>query len=178
MERVELYNRMTPGWLLIVAFKLGLGLFVGGAAVVGMTLGQEVGSMLLWLACAAGLIGFGLYDLIRLTDRKAQITLTPEGLLDHRMSRPLLLPWSAVKTIFNNSMNGHTLHIETEGLDTALYTGPGTSRWLLSDKTINVVLDHVDVSVTGLERAVHKVAPQVVFSSLTRKPHDGRGRVG
>lgn len=94
------------------------------------------------------------------------------------MSRPLLLPCSAVTSIFHDSMDGHSLHIETDGLDTARYTGPRTSRWLLSGKTIDAQLDYVDVSFDGLERLVHQVAPQVVFSSLARRPHGARGRVG
>lgn len=178
MDRIELYNRMTPAWFVIVAVKLGGGVALAGATAVGMASGKEAQPLLVGLACAAALIGFGLHDLSRLTDRKAQLTLTSEGLLDHRMSRPLLLPWSAVTTIFHSSMDGHSLHIETEGLDVARYAGPGTARAPLSGKTINVQLDHVDVSFDALERAVHKVAPQVVFSSLTRKPHDARGRVG
>jgi hypothetical protein len=178
MQTIVLYNRITPGWLAILVAKLGLGLLVSGAGVIGLLRGNFVDST--WWALVAGLavLGAGLFDLRLLLDPRPQLTLTPEGLLDHRMRRPVLLPWAHVATIFHNSTDGHSLHVTLTGLSPTRFTGPGTTKSLISSTEVVVTLDYVDVSFDALERLVHRVAPDVVFSSLTRRPHDGRGKVG
>lgn len=177
MQTIVLYNRITPGWLAILVVKLGFGLLVSGAGVIGLLRGNLAGST--WWALVAGVavLGAGLFDLRLLLDPRPQLTLTPEGLLDHRMRRPMLLPWARVAAIFHDSTNGHSLHVKLEGLDPGRFSGPGTAKSLVSGTEVVVTLDHVDVSFDGLERLVHGVAPDVVFSSLTRRPHDGRGTV-
>ena len=177
MEKIELRNRVTPGWLVILAAKLGIGLLVSGAGLIGLLRGNFSGATWTALAMGAAVAGAGLFDLRLLSDRGVKITLTPEGLLDHRMRNPLLLPWARVTSIFHDSTDGHSLHVAVSGLDVSRFTGPGTAKSLLSSTKLTVQLDYVDVSFDGLERLVHQVAPDVVFSSLTRRPHNARGRV-
>ncbi|WP_332702823.1 hypothetical protein, partial [Devosia sp.] len=146
MERVELRNSRGPAWVLIVTVKLGAALLLGGVTVIA--LGRGVGLDRAWPAGLGALLvlAFGLFDLSQMLDRKVQLTLTPEGLLDHRMQPPLLLPWSAVSAMFQDSADGHTVSVTVQGLDTARYRGPGTARAPFSSATINIQLDHVEVS--------------------------------
>ncbi|WP_240229962.1 hypothetical protein [Devosia lacusdianchii] len=178
MQTIVLHNRLTPGWLVMLAVKLGIGLLLLGAGVTALVRGNASESHWLTLVGGPAMIAAGLFDLRLLLDRRPQLTLTPEGLLDHRMREPRLVPWARVVSIFHDSTNGHRLHVTLSGLDPALFTGPGTEKSLVSGKDVVVTLEHVDVSFNDLERLVHQVAPGVVFSSLTRKQHDAQGRVG
>ena len=169
MERIELYNRLTPGWFVILAAKLGIGLLLVAGGLIGLMRGNMTGATWTALAGGAAVVGAGLLDLRLLLDRKVQITLTPEGLLDHRMKAPVLLPWARVTSIFHDSSGADVLLVEVSGLDLSRFTGPGTSKTLLSSSSVTVKLMYLDVSFTELERLVHRVAPEVVFSSLLRR---------
>lgn len=166
MERIELHNRLTPGWFVILAAKLGIGLLFFGAGLIGVLRGKLTGET--WMALLGGVavVGAGLFDLRLLVDRKVKITLTPEGLLDHRMNTPVLLPWARVTSIYHA---GDVLHVEVSGLDVSRFTGPGTSKSLVSSSEVTVRLMYLGVSFTEIERLVHRVAPDVVFSNRRGK---------
>ena len=164
MERIELYYRLTPGWFVILAAKLGIGLLWVVGGLIALTRGNM--TVAIWTVLVGGVaaVGAGLLDLRLLLDRKVKITLTPEGLLDHRMSAPVLLPWARVTSIYQY---GKALHVEVSDLDLTRFTGPGTSKTPLSSSSVTVKLLYLDLSVTELKRLVHRVAPDVVFSNRT-----------
>lgn len=161
MEKIELRNRLTTGWFIILAAKLGIGLLFVVGGLMGLMRGNPTGTT--WIALVGGVaaIGAGLWDVRLLLDRKVQITLTPEGLLDHRMSAPVLLPWARVTSIYHS---GPALHVEVSGLDLTRFTGPGTTRSLLSSSSVTVRLMYLDLPSAGMKQLVHRVAPHVVFS--------------
>lgn len=101
---------------------------------------------MLWggLALIAGGAFFGGYDLIKLLDRSPQLTLGPEGFVDHRVSVPVVIPWD---------------HFGSLG-----YRGGGSSGWTLEifvtdGGHVLVPASHLAVMPKELVRLVQEFAP-------------------
>ena len=97
-DRVQIFaERPVSSGLGVI--KLGMGLFLGGAVVVGLARGTGQGDVLLWCSLAAlGLAGAGIYDLGRASDRRAQVVLTAQGFQTRAMADGMV-PWAAVARV-------------------------------------------------------------------------------
>ena len=94
MDRtVHIYTDHGPISFLLVAAKgamVLLGIFILARGFFGGEMGE--GSWIGLVLVAAGGF-FGGYDLIKLLDRSPQLTLSPEGFVDHRVAVPVVIPW-------------------------------------------------------------------------------------
>ena len=162
MDRIELRNSRSPGWGLIMAVKLGIGLFVGGATLIGLVRGVPFGQAWPVGLVALGVLGAGLFDLIQMMDQRVQLTLTPEGLRDHRMQPPRLLPWSEISAMHQDNTDGHTVALTMRSPDTL---GSGSTPAPVSTFTINIQLERVDVTSAQFKAMVRRFAPHVVMST-------------
>lgn len=82
-----------PISILLVAIKGAMvvfGIFILAQAFFRGEAGQGF-----WVGLVLVLGGavFGGYDLIKLLDRSPQLTFSPEGFVDHRVARPVVIPW-------------------------------------------------------------------------------------
>ena len=171
MRSVTLYNRMGPWWLIILVTKFGVGGLLAGAGVIGAYRGAAVGQWLPVEAMAMFVLGFGVFDLYRLNDRRPQITLSAEGMLDHRMSTPVLLPWSAISRILFNVVGPQsTATAEVSAIATDRFTGPGTSR-ALGGGAVNIQLDYLDITSDQFARLVREYAPHVALHGPGRREY-------
>jgi len=96
MDMVEIRNGLRAGHLLVIAAKLGFGLFLCAAAAYGSWRGAAIGPLAFAWIAGIGFAGLGLIHLRIGLDRAVQLTLSPEGLRDHR-SGGVLIPWRAVR---------------------------------------------------------------------------------
>lgn len=167
MDRIELRNSRSPGWGLIMALKLGIGLFVGGATLTGLVRGVPFGQAWPVGLIALGVLGAGLFDLMQMMDENVQLTLTPEGLRDHRMQPPRLLPWSDISAMHQDDMDGHTIALTMRSPDIVRL---GSAPAPVSTVTINIQLEHVDVTSAQFKAQVHRFAPHVVMSTPPPSP--------
>ena len=174
MQTVQLYSRVSPAWLLVLVAKFGIGAAMAIAAVVNMSRNGPSQSILIFGALSLVVIGFALYDVAKLTERGVKITLSAEGLLDHRSARPVLLPWQAIDSMFLASHGGIPIvTIGVKALDLSPFKGPGLSRDPLKADALKLRLEYIDISLKGFEAMVHRFAPHILISSLTRRPHPG-----
>lgn len=167
MDRIELRNSRSPGWGLIVAMKLGIGLFLAGATLIGLARGAALGQA--WPLALGALIGLGAgaFDLIQMMDQRVQLTLTPEGLRDHRMQPPRLLPWSEISAMHQDDVDGHTVALTMRRPDTLR---PGSAPAPVSTFTINIQLERVDVTSAQFKALVRRFAPHVAMSTPPPAP--------
>lgn len=94
MDRtVHIYTDRGPISILLVATKGAMVLF--GIAILAQAFWRGEVGQVLWigLVLVAGGAFFGGYDLIKLLDRSPQLTLAPEGFVDHRVAVPVVIPW-------------------------------------------------------------------------------------
>lgn len=145
MRTVHIYTDHGPISILLVVIKLAMVIFGIVLLVQGFSRG-EVGEVL-WIGVllVAGGSFFGGYDLLKLLDRSPQVTLSPEGFVDHRVAVPVVIPWD---------------HFGSLG-----YRGGGSSGWTLEIFVIDgghvlVPASHLAVKPRELVRLVQEFAPQ------------------
>lgn len=145
MKTVHIYTDHGPISILLVAIKGAMVLF--GIYLLAQAFWRgEVGQVLwLGLVLVAGGLFFGGYDLVKLLDRSPQLTFSPEGFVDHRVARPVVIPW--------------------EKFGSLCYRGGGSSGWsleiFLSDGGhVLVPGSHLSVTPKELVRLVQEFAPQ------------------
>lgn len=145
MRTVHIYTDHGPMSLLLVAIKLAMVVF-GIVVLAQAFLRGEVGQVLwIGLVLIGGGAFFGGYDLIKLLDRSPQVTLSPEGFVDHRVAVPVVIPWD---------------HFGSLG-----YRGGGATGWTLEiflkdDGHVLVPASHLAVKPRELVRLVQEFAPQ------------------
>ncbi len=98
-EVVEVFSE-KPVMSVLGGIKLGGGVLLLGLIVFAMMRGTgAVGVNVLGIAAAALLlIGFGIFDLTKVMDRRVQIRLTPEGFQVLDLGE-FSVPWSMVESI-------------------------------------------------------------------------------
>lgn len=114
MDRtVHIYTDRSVISILLVVVKgamVLLGIFILARAFFSGEVGQ-----VLWigLVLIAGGAFFGGYDLLKLLDRSPQVTLGPEGFVDHRIAVPVVIPWDHFRSLGYRSAgsSGWTLEI-------------------------------------------------------------------
>lgn len=141
---VHIYTDHGPISILLVALKGAVVLF--GLFLLFQAFSRGEAGQVLWggLALIAGGAFFGGYDLIKLLDRSPQLTLGPEGFVDHRVSVPVVIPWD---------------HFGSLG-----YRGGGSSGWTLEifvtdGGHVLVPASHLAVTPKELVRLVQEFAP-------------------
>lgn len=146
MRKVDIYTDHGPISILLVAIKgamVLLGIFILARGFFSGEVGEG-----LWIGLVLVLAGgfFGGYDLIKLLDRSPQLTLAPEGFVDHRIAVPVVIPWD---------------HFGSLG-----YRGGGQSTgWTLEiflrdGGHVLVPASHLAVKPKELVRLVQEFAPQ------------------
>ncbi|KFL31923.1 hypothetical protein JP75_05865 [Devosia riboflavina] len=145
MDRtIHIYTDRSVISILLVMVKgamVLLGIFILARAFFSGEAGQA-----LWLALLliAGGVFFGFYDLLKLLDRSPQVTLGPEGFVDHRIAVPVVIPWD---------------HFRSLG-----YRSAGSSGWTLEifladGGHVLVPASHLAVKPKELVRLVQEFAP-------------------
>jgi len=144
-KTVHIYTDHGPISILLVAIKGAMVVF-GIVILTQAFLRGEVGQVL-WIGLVLVLGGavFGGYDLVKLLDRSPQLTFSPEGFVDHRVARPVVIPW--------------------EKFGSLGYRGGGSSGWTLEVCLANgghvlVPASHLAVTPKALARLVQEYAPQ------------------
>ncbi|WP_224703079.1 hypothetical protein [Devosia aquimaris] len=97
MDRVvHLYTDRGPFSIVLTLVKLGMAL--AGLYIIAREAMAGRATQVLWtgVAMAGGGGFFGIIDLTQMLDRQPQVTLSAEGLLDHRRSPARVMPWSAI----------------------------------------------------------------------------------
>lgn len=122
---VHLYTDRGPIGLALAVVKLGMA--VAGFVIVGRELfaGQVTPAFWTGLVMAAGGGVFGGADLRHLLDRSPQLTLSAEGLFDHRQARPRLIPWREVEALGyrGGQSTGWSLELLRAGAKPVLVSG-------------------------------------------------------
>ncbi|KKB80128.1 hypothetical protein VW35_06745 [Devosia soli] len=118
MDRtVHIYTDHSPISILLVVIKLAMVVF--GVLLLAQAFSRGEAGEVLWLAVVliAGGAVFGGYDLIKLLDRSPQLTMSPDGLVDHRAGVPKVIPWEHFRALGYRSgsqSSGWTLEIFLE----------------------------------------------------------------
>lgn len=149
MDRVvHLYSDRGPFSVVLTAVKLGMmlvGLFLVGRELISGQFGEG-----LWigLVMAAGGGLFGGIDLASLLDRSPKVTLSAEGLLDHRGAPPRVIAWERIRAL------GYRGGSQSTGWALELY---------LTDAKSPVLVDggHLAVGARELVRLIREFAPHV-----------------
>jgi hypothetical protein len=147
MDRVvHLYSDRSPFMVVLTAIKLGMmavGLFLVGRELISGTFGEA-----LWigLVMAAGGAVFGGVDLMNLLDRNPKLTLSADGLLDHRGNPPRVIRWDRIRAL------GYRGGSQSSGWALELY---------LTDQPRPVLVDgvHVEVKARELVKLIQDFAP-------------------
>jgi hypothetical protein len=144
MRRVDIFTDRGVISIVLVVLKGAMAAF--GIFLLVQALSRGETGQVLWggVALIAGGVVFGGYDLIKLLDRSPQLTLAPEGFVDHRVAVPVVIPWE---------------HFGSLG-----YRGGGSSGWtlevFLSDGGhVLVPASHLAVTPKELVRLVQEFAP-------------------
>lgn len=144
MRRVDIFTDRGVISIVLVVLKGAMAAF--GIFLLVQALSRGETGQVLWggVALIAGGVVFGGYDLIKLLDRSPQLTLAPEGFVDHRVAVPVVIPWD---------------HFGSLG-----YRGGGSSGWtlevFLSDGGhVLVPASHLAVTPKELVRLVQEFAP-------------------
>lgn len=145
MRRVDIFTDRGVISIVLVVLKGAVAAF--GIFLLVQALSRGEPGQVLWggVALIAGGVVFGFYDLIKLLDRSPQLTLGPEGFVDHRVSVPVVIPWD---------------HFGSLG-----YRGGGSSGWTLEifvtdGGHVLVPASHLAVTPKELVRLVQEFAPQ------------------
>lgn len=147
---VHLYSDRGPISVALAVVKLGMA--AAGLVLLGREalLGQVTPALWTGLVMVAGGAVFGGADLRHLLDRRPQVTLSAEGLLDHRPARPRLLPWREVEALGyrgGGGSTGWTLELLRAGARPVLVSGtylsvkPRELVQLIQDFAPHVVVD-------------------------------------
>ena len=95
---VEVFSE-KPFMSVIGLFKVGIGAFLMVAVIIGAVRGTGAGeNLLLIFAGAAALVGFGVYDLVKVADQRPQVRLSEAGLTALILG-PVLVPWAAIREV-------------------------------------------------------------------------------
>ncbi len=126
MDRVvHLYSDRGPISVGLTVVKLGIA--VAGVVVIGREVLAGQVTQVFWtgLVMAAGGGVFGVADLRQLLDRRPQVTLSAEGLVDHRVTPTRLLPWSEIAALGyrGGQSTGWTLELHRAGGRPVLLSG-------------------------------------------------------
>ena len=141
---VHIYTDHGPISILLVVVKGAMVLF-GIFILVRAFFSGEVGQVLwIGLLLVFGGAFFGGYDLLKLLDRSPQLTLSPEGFVDHRVARPVVIPWDKFGSLG--------------------YRGGGSTGWTLEifgtdGRHVLVPATHLAVKPKQLVRLVQEFAP-------------------
>lgn len=145
VKAVHIHTDHGPIGILLVAGKGAMVVF--GIVILAQSfLRGEVGQGFgVGLVLVLGGAVFGGYDLVKLLDRSPQLTFSPEGFVDHRVVRPVVIPW--------------------EQFGSLGYRGGGSSGWtlelILADGGhVLVPASHLAVTPRELVRLMQEYAPQ------------------
>ena len=146
MDRtVHIYTNRGAISILRVAIKGAMVVF--GIVILAQAFFRGEVGQVLWigLVLVAGGAVFGGYDLVKLLDRSPQLTFSPEGFVDHRVARPVVIPW--------------------EKFGSLGYRGGGSTGWTLElfladGRHVLVPASHLAVTPKALARLVQEYAPQ------------------
>lgn len=145
MDRtVHIYTDRGAISILLVAIKGAMVVF--GIVILAQAFFRGEVGQVLWIGLVLVLGGavFGGYDLVKLLDRSPQLTFSPEGFVDHRVARPVVIPWD---------------HFRSLG-----YRSGGSSGWTLEifvtdGGHVLVPASHLAVTPRELVRLVQEFAP-------------------
>ena len=147
MDRtVHIYTDRGAISILLVAVKGAMVVF-GIVILAQAFLRGEVGQVL-WIGLVLVLGGavFGGYDLVKLLDRSPQLTFSPEGFVDHRVARPVVIPWEKFGSL------GYRGGGQSTGWTLELFLADG--------EHVLVPASHLAVTPKALARLVQEFAPQ------------------
>lgn len=145
---VHLHSDRSAFMVVLTLIKLGMaaaGLFLVGRELVDGTFGE---TLWLGLVMAGGGAVFGGADLMNLIDRNPKVTLSAEGLLDHRKTPLRVIRWERIRAL------GYRGGSQSAGWALELY---------LTDQPRPVLVDavHVEVKARELVRLIQDFAPHV-----------------
>lgn len=143
---VHLYSDRSAYMVVLTMIKLGMaaaGLILVGRELISGTFGEALWTGL--VMAGAGAV-FGGADLMNLLDRNPKVTLSAEGLLDHRGNPPRIIRWERIKAL------GYRGGSQSSGWALELY---------LTDQPRPVLVDgvHVQVKARELVKLIQEFAP-------------------
>jgi hypothetical protein len=163
MDVVEIRNGLRAGHVFVIALKLGLGLFLCGAAAYGSWRGAPIGPLAFaWIAGLGG-VALGLIHLQVGLDRTIQLVLSPEGFRDRR-SGSVLIPWPAVREARNlgpgNTANVIELDLtEDVPVGSDILSGAGNRGSGL--RRVRIPLDELDTNAREMLAHIRRFAPHL-----------------
>lgn len=166
---VEIRNGRRAGHIFVIAMQLGFGVLfaVGGLykAATGGT-GKEVAIGILG---GLAIMGVGFFHLLTAADRQVRLTLSPEGLRDHR-SGGVLIPWTFIKKMAHLPGHGSataSIMLELDGdLDVGRDLATGSGNLLRSMSKVRVEITSLDTSAREFMRHVLRFAPHIGIEPL------------
>lgn len=164
MEVIRIRNGRRPGQVLIPAAKLGIGLVLCVAAAIGTWRGAPGGSLATAWLLGLLAMGFGLFEGRRTLDPRVKLTLSREGIRDHR-SGGVQIPWSSVRRVRNLGI-GNTANILELDLREAIHVGldrlTGAGNRGSGLEVVRIPLEELDTSAVELMAQIRKLAPDVI----------------
>jgi hypothetical protein len=166
-ESVEIRADRGPLTLGLLGLKLGLALLLGGVVAVGLSRGVALGTLAAPAVGALGALGFGLYDVHRISEPAVQLVFSPAGLLDQRVTPPQLVPWRSIHTLTHVLGGGNaaalvSLKVDDSVARASFWSEGGAHQQTLSGDRVVISLAYLALSPKGFEDLVRRFAPHVV----------------